>query len=206
MKKQIIATAAVALTATAAFAPAAQADDMPTLGDTVVELASAGFDSDQNNFSIVSNALVATDSEGDFLFPVLVDAAFNNPNLTVFLPTDKAFRILVDDLLDVSIKDEAELFNAIVANVGIPRIGEILAYHVIAGVQADAEFVLGQGDGAELGTVNGNDITLDFNGKKPQVRLADIAGPGRDPIVRGFDVDLGINAVGHVIDRVLIPG
>lgn len=197
MKKHIIAAAAIALGVTATIAPAAQADE-PTLA-AILTADGDRFDRNQNDFDLVTEALIATNSING-----LVDAASAPGEYTVFLPTDKAFRILVEDLLGVSIKDEETLFNAIVATVGAPGVSDILLYHVVP-LEADSGTVLALGDGFEVPTLLGESFELDFKGKKPQIRLVDDGGPGRDPIVRTFDIQAS-NGVAHAIDRVLIPG
>jgi uncharacterized surface protein with fasciclin (FAS1) repeats len=203
MKKKILAAAAIALGATAAIAPTAQADGH-TLADALLA-DERGFDSNQNDFDIVTEALLAADADGNLLFPGLVAAAADeDAALTVFLPTDKAFRILVEDLGLGSIKDEEALFNAIVATVGVDRVGQILAYH-IAPLVAPSSVVVSLPEGFEVPTVEGSPIVLEFKGNKPQIRLIDEAGPGRDPIVRIPDAVEADNGVAHVIDRVLIP-
>ena len=203
MKKQFIAAAAIALGATSLMGASAQADGH-TLADALLA-DERGFDDNQNDFDIVTEALLAQDADGSYLFPGLVAAATDSEaTLTVFLPTDKAFRILVEDLGLGSIKDEEALFGAIVATVGVDRVGQILAYHIVP-IIATSEDVLDLGNGAQVPTVEGSTFTLDFKGKKPQIRLADEAGPGRDPIVRTVDAVEADNGVAHVIDRVLIP-
>ena len=204
MKKKILAAAAIAVGATAAVAPTAQAETF-TLADALL-LDDRGFDSNQNDFDIVTEALLAEDEDENLLFPGLAAAASDpTATLTVFLPTDKAFRILVEDLGLGSIKDEEALFNAIVATVGVDRVGQILSYH-IAPVVADADTVVNLlGDGFAVPTVEGSTFELEFKGMKPQIRLVDEAGPGRDPIVRIPDAVEADNGVAHVIDRVLIP-
>lgn len=204
MKKQFIAAAAIALGASAVIAPAAQADEGMTLADILLADSAGdidGFDSNQNDFDLVTEALLATDG----LNGLATAAGTDGANVTVFLPTDKAFRILVDDLLGVSIDDEAELFAAIVDVVGVDTVSAILQYHVVPLV-ADSTTVLGLGDGATVPTLlDGATFELDFKGRRPQIRLVDDGGPGRDPKVTAVDIR-ATNGVAHVIDRVLIPG
>ena len=80
MSRNIFASAAIAL-AVAFAAPVAQADSLAEI------LLSDGdmFDNNQNDFDIVTEAVLATG----------LGAAANEMELTAFLPTDKAFRILV---------------------------------------------------------------------------------------------------------------
>ncbi len=201
MKKQFIAAAAIALGATSIMGASAQAED-PTLAEILLSDSAGdtdGFDTNQNDFDIVTQALLATDG----LNGLASAASDPEAELTVFLPTDKAFRILVEDLGLGSIKDESDLFNAIVTTVGAPAVSDILKYHV----------VLGAADSSVVATLGGVDVPtlledatfqVQFKGKK-QIRLIDAGGPGRDPIVRAVDIE-GSNGVAHVIDRVLIPG
>ena len=206
MKKQLIAAAAVITGLTLAVAPAAQADDhQPTLADILLSDSAGddadGFDSNQDDFDIVTQALLATNG----LNGLATAAGTAGADVTVFLPTDKAFRITVEDLLGVSIKDESELFDAIVATLGVDTVSAVLQYHVVPLV-ADSATVLSLGDGFEVPTLLADaTFTLDFKGRQPQIRLVDDGGPGRDPIVRAVDIRAS-NGVAHVIDRVLIPG
>lgn len=204
MKKQFIAAAAIALGATSIMGASAQAED-PTLAEILLSDSAGdtdGFDTNQNDFDIVTQALLATDG----LNGLASAASDPEAELTVFLPTDKAFRILVEDLLGVSIKDEAALFAALADNngpVGVDTVSAVLQYHVVDGLAADSSIVATLG-GVDVETVLGETFQVQFKGKK-QIRLVDDGGPGRDPIVRAVDIE-GSNGVAHVIDRVLIPG
>lgn len=202
MKKQIIAAAAIALGATSILGASAQADGPMTLAEILLSDSADdvdGFDTNQNDFDIVTQALLATNG----LNGLATAASDPDAELTVFLPTDKAFRILVEDLGLGSIKDESDLFDAIVATVGAPAVSDILKYHVVGGV-ADSSVVATLG-GVDVPTLlDGATFQVQFKGKK-QIRLVDAGGPGRDPIVRAVDI-MGSNGVAHVIDRVLIPG
>ena len=187
MSKKLFVSAAIALSL-AFTVPVAQADSLADI------LLSDGneFDSNQNDFDIVTEAVLATGLGG----------AADTMELTAFLPTDKAFRILVEDLYGLSIKDEEALFNAIVTTLGPETVTDILLYHLVPGTYLASD-VVSAGNGAMIPTLLGQDLTLDFRGKY-QIRLADGDDSLRDPIVRQTDI-VADNGVAHVIDRVLVP-
>ena len=184
--KQLIAT--LTMTLALAFANSLQAQ---TLADILLSDGDQ-FDTDQTDFDIVTEAVLATGLGG----------AAGSLELTAFLPTDKAFRILVEDLYGISIKDEEALFNAIVDTLGVDTVTDVLLYHLVPGTFEAAD-VIALGDGFEVPTLLGPTFTLDFRGRG-QIRLADNEPSLRDPIVRGTDI-IATNGVAHVIDRVLLP-
>ena len=187
MSKNIFASAAIAL-ALAFTAPVAEAASLADI------LLSDGdeFDRNQNDFDIVTQAVLATG----------LGPAAETMELTAFLPTDKAFRILVEDLYGLSIKNEEALFNAIVATLGVETVTDVLLYHLVPGTFLASD-VVNAGSGAMIPTLLGPDLTLDFRGKY-QIRLVDGDDSLRDPIVRQTDI-IADNGVAHVIDRVLLP-
>lgn len=166
----------------------------PTLGGILLSDGNM-FDSDQNDFDIVTQAVLA--------FPGLAGAATNPAaTLTVFLPTDKAFRILVEDLYGESIKNESDLFDFLVTELTLPVIEAVLEYHIIGEIYT-ADDLVTEGDGFELSPLlEDSSLEVDFRGK--QLRLIDNEPSLRDPIVRVVDIH-GSNGVAHVIDRVLLP-
>jgi uncharacterized surface protein with fasciclin (FAS1) repeats len=192
MKKKLTAALATAIAATVALAPSAQADEGMTLAEILLSDGDQ-FDANQNDFDIVTEAVIATGLAG----------AAGTLELTAFLPTDKAFRILVEDLYGVSIKDEAALFGAIVAALGVDTVRNVLYYHLVGGTVLAAD-VVAAGDGAMVPTLlPGASLEIDFKGKG-QIRLIDAATSLRDPIIRATDI-VASNGVAHVIDRVLVP-
>lgn len=192
MKK--LYTAVIAFGLILSLAPAAQADTPPTLAEILLADGDL-FDRNQNDFDIVTQAILAC---SDLAGP----ASDPDASLTAFLPTDKAFRILVDDLYGVSIKDEAELFGAIASALGCDTIESILLYHIAPGTFFATD-VVAAGDGAAVPTLLGQSLELDFKGKG-QIRLVDATDSLRDPIIRATDIEAS-NGVAHVIDRVLVP-
>lgn len=204
MKRTIIGAAlAVAALATAIPATAASAESAnrgkPTLAEILLADArwddAAGFDKIPFDFDIVTQALL--------LFPDLVAAASDpNSDLTVFLPTDSAFRSLVKSLTGTAPRAEADVFNA-VAGLGVDTVKAVLTYHIIAGA-IDYKTAL-QADGAVLTTLNGASLTVDVKGRWfKSIDLIDNDPDLTDPTIV-FPNIRASNGIAHAIDRVLLP-
>jgi uncharacterized surface protein with fasciclin (FAS1) repeats len=120
----VAASAALAAAAVAAPASAARPDwskksDM-SIVETAVGISSlAGFDSNDNDFDILIQALLATG---------VVDV-FDGTDYTVFAPTDGAFKSTL------GAGTEQEAFDAAVAALGVDGVADVLAYHVTDGVR-----------------------------------------------------------------------
>ena len=155
-----------------------------------------GFDSNPNDFDIVTQAIL--------LFPDLVQAASNPGDYTVFLPTDYAFRRLVRDLTGKTVRKESDVFAAVAA-LGTDTVKGVLSYHIIAGARIDYKTALAS-DGAELTTLNGAKITVDVRGHGfKSVVLMDGNAALRDPRVIIPNI-VASNGIAHGINRVLMPG
>jgi uncharacterized surface protein with fasciclin (FAS1) repeats len=81
-----------------------------------------------------------------------------------------------------------------------PALGTVLGYHVVAGLEADAAFVIENLDGADVSMLAGGDVTVNI--VDGGVVLTDALG--RDINVIRTDL-FGTNGVVHVIDGVLLP-
>ncbi len=202
MKRTFLAVLGLGLTAALAVpavAPASAATK-PTLAQILLsdskKDAKNGFDSNPNDFDIVTQALL--------LFPDLTAAASDpKANLTVFLPTDFAFRQLVRDLTGKTVYKESEIFKA-VAGLGVDTVKAVLMYHIIGGARIDYATAL-KADGASLTTLGGGTITVDVQGKVfKRVVLVDKDPDLRDPKVIIANIRAA-NGIAHVIDRVLLP-
>jgi uncharacterized surface protein with fasciclin (FAS1) repeats len=158
----------------------------------------SGFDKNWKDFDIVTQAVL--------LYPDLV-AAVSNPDLklTVFLPTDAAFRKLVQDLTGQRRRSESEVFAA-VAGLGLDTVKTVLTYHIIAGSAIDYDTAR-QSDGAVLTTLQGGTLTVDVRGDWCRsVRLIDNDLDARDAMVVSPNVGgEALNGFAHGIDRVLRP-
>ena len=196
--RTMLAVLGIGLT-TAMVAPtvASAAPAKPTLAQILLSDSKKddknGFDSNPNDFDIVTQALL--------LFPDLVTAASSPGKLTVFLPTDFAFRRLVRDLTGKTVLKESDVFKA-VASLGTDTVKAVLTYHIVAGAKINYLAAL-KSNGASLTTLNGATIKVHVkHGWK--VYLEDKATNLLDPKVIVADVQAS-NGIAHVIDRVLLP-
>jgi len=160
------------------------------------------FDSNKNNFDIVTAAVLAVlKAKPASAVKVLTEGG---SAVTAFIPTDRAFFTLVRGLTGKTPKTEAAAFAA-VAGLGIPAVEEILLYHVVPGDAILSPAAL-KANGVTLKTalagktikvgVRGTRITLtDYNKK--------LANPS--VILTGVDINKGNKQIAHAINYVLIP-
>ncbi len=194
----------------------ASAQDAPTLAEVLLSDADSdnadGFDHNSRDYDIVTQAVLA--------FPDLTAAAADpEQTLTVFLPADYAFWFLARDLGARGLRTEAEVFTWLVENVGLDTIKAVLQYHIVPGAAIPFSAAV-QADGAELGTLLGEDATIGVdafafpakfsrfapNAPAGFVRLIDADTDDRNPWV--VDPDIGgeaANGYAHGISRVLRP-
>ncbi|EYR65009.1 hypothetical protein N866_19630 [Actinotalea ferrariae CF5-4] len=198
-----IAAGAVAAGSTVALAPVASAaGHAPTSLAEVLLADGDDFDSDWNDFDIVTQAVVAvaTGVEGTPV-TVLLDG---DVALTAFIPTDRAFRALVQDLSGQKLDSEADVFAAVAA-LGLPAVEQVLLDHVVLGATVTSAVAV-TADGAELGTAGGDTLVVDV--RRPNARqtfLLDGAG-ARDAHLSPshLDINLGNPQVAHGISEVLL--
>lgn len=155
-----------------------------------------GFDHRWWDFDIVTQAVL--------LFPDLVEAASNpDAELTVFLPNDNAFRILVHDLTGVRPDTEAEVFAA-VASLGLDTVQTVLTYHIVgAKISYDAALT---SDGAAVPTLLGPTVEVDVKNHGAFVKLIDNDPSDGDPRIVWPDIGKeALNGWAHGINRVLRP-
>ncbi|MCM5571895.1 fasciclin domain-containing protein [Burkholderiaceae bacterium FT117] len=145
---------------------------------TVVDTAIAASTSASPEFTILVEALLASDPSADLVNLLSGDGPF-----TVFAPTDAAFAALLTEL-GVS---KAELL----ADTAL--LTEVLKYHVVPGRVLKAEVPVGtpiataQGQSFE---VNGSQQIIDARGRSSGIAATDV---------------LARNGVIHVIDTVILP-
>lgn len=157
-----------------------------------------GFDRRFWDYDIVTQAVL--------LFPDLVEAASDpDGDLTVFLPTDLAFRRLVYEITGDWVRAESDVFDA-VASLGVDTVRDVLTYHIVpASISYRAAL---KSDGAVLGTLLADaELTVDVRGRWwRSVQLVDLDTDDRDAVV--VRPNLGgaaSNGFAHGINRVLRP-
>ena len=209
MKRRVsaaLAASALALTTVPAMAPAANAK---AIGEDSLAglLTSDGntFDKNKNDFDIVTEAALAiVGAKPDSPVALLADGT---QRLTVFAPTDQAFRLLVKDLTGKTIKSEKKIFEALVDLAGVDTIETVLLYHVVPGKTLTSPKVL-KADGAKLTTAQGGKVKVQVKMKpRLSITLKDRDRNDRDPkvVLKALDLNKGNKQVAHGIDRVLRP-
>lgn len=208
MKHRIAAAAvAVLATSTAVAGAPAQAADAPAKaakpGTTSLAevLAADGTKLDKNgkDFDLTEAAVLAVlDAKPGSPVRLLTQGG---KRATAFIPTDKAFRLLVKDLKGFAPKTEAKTLKQ-VAKLGVDTIETVLLYHVVAGKTLTSDKVLAA-EGSKVATAQGGSIKVHVI--KGEVTLLDADKDDRNPRVVVLDINKGNKQVGHAIDRVLRP-
>ncbi|MBC9732585.1 fasciclin domain-containing protein [Nocardioides marmotae] len=124
-----------------------------------------------------------------------------NKRATAFVPTDRAFQLLVQDLKGFAPKTEAKTLKQ-VAKLGVDTIETVLLYHVVAGKTLTSDKVLAA-EGQKVATAQGGSIKVHVI--KGKVTLLDADKDDRNPRVVVLDINKGNKQVAHAIDRVLRP-
>lgn len=156
------------------------------------------FDNNSKDFDIVTEAVLAVlATDPNSPVKVLTDGTVA---LTVFAPTDDAFRALVKDLTGKNIRSEKKVFGA-VAGLGIKTVEDVLLFHVVLGTITSKQAL--RSNGANLKDPLGRPFLVDVRGGK--ITLKDANPSLKDPMVIAVDVNKGNMQIAHAIDRVLIP-
>ena len=202
----LLATSALALTA---FSAAAPASAQVARGDDSLAgvLTSDGnkFDKNADDFDILTEAALAViAAKPDSPVALLADGG---QRLTVFAPTDEAFRQLAKDLTGKTIKSEKKIFESLVALAGVDTIETVLLYHVVPGKTLTSKKVL-KANGAKLMTAAGETVKVKVRTKGGvSVTLKDKDKNAQDPqaVLDALDINKGNKQIAHAIDRVLRP-
>jgi uncharacterized surface protein with fasciclin (FAS1) repeats len=202
----ILAASALALGAVQAMAPAASAQAAGE--DSLAGLLTSDgnqFDKNKSDFDIVPEAALAVvAAKPDSPVGLLADGS---QRLTVFAPTDQAFRLLAKDLTGKTIKSEKKIFEALVDLAGVDTIETVLLYHVVPGKTLTSNKVL-KANGAKLMTAAGETVKVKVRTKPSvSVTLKDKDKNDQDPqaVLKALDLNKGNKQVAHGIDRVLRP-
>ena len=160
------------------------------------------FDRNWDDFDITEKAVLAVlKAKPDSAVKLLTQGS---KRATVFVPTDRAFRILVGDLTGKRPGTEAKTFKA-VAGLGVDTIEAVLLYHVVAGKTLVSEKVVAA-DGSFVRTAAGTTFKV-VVGHEGVVRIRDkdYNAENAEAIPRLLDINRGNKQVAHGIDRVLRP-
>jgi uncharacterized surface protein with fasciclin (FAS1) repeats len=164
--------------------------------------AKSSFDKNKKNYDVLTAAILAVlKAKPDSAVKVLTDG---NTALTAFIPNDGAFLNLVKALTGKKAKTEAAALKT-VASLGIPKVEQILLYHVVPGDAILSGDAL-KADGASLQTAAaGKVIKVGVKGTK--ITLTDYNKKLKNPVVLLSQVDInkGNKQVAHGIDAVLMP-
>jgi hypothetical protein len=205
MRKRSLAGLAAAVSLTIVLpATSADAANQRTIADVLTADTSRddanGFDNRWWDFDIVTQAVL--------LFPDIAGAASDpDAELTVFAPTDAAFRALVHDLTGEWLGSETDVFGA-VAGLGVDTVKSVLTYHIVpAAISYGAARRAAASGPAALPTLNGVTVSAEFTGGWMRlIRLVDQDPDLRDPVVILPNVRGQLaNGYVHAIDRVLVP-
>jgi uncharacterized surface protein with fasciclin (FAS1) repeats len=127
--------------------------------------------------------------------------------LTAFVPTDRAFRVLVHDLTGQWYAREKRVFDELVAAVGVDAVEQVLLYHVVPGSKINSKAALAS-DGAELTTAQGGTFVVDVvRPAVAKVKLRDNDPDDVDPrlALDRLDLNKGNKQIAHGITQVLRP-
>lgn len=160
----------------------------------------SGFDRNWNDFDIVDNAVKAVlTAKPNSPVKVLADG---KTRVTAFLPTDRAFRLLVKDITGTWVGSEKKVFTT-VASLGIDTVEAVLLYHVVPGSTITYKQAL-RSNGAALTMASGGTVTVKVR-SRVFVKLVDADADDADPYVVKANINKGNKQIAHGIDRVLRP-
>ncbi len=217
-RRLAVAGTAVALAAGAVTvaAPGAQGDQgapgaaaRDGLGNrslaTVLAADGNRFDRNWDDFDIVDRAVrTVLGAKPDSPVKVL---AKGGTTLTAFVPTDRAFRLLVNDLAGRTDRTEKQVFDA-VAGLGVDTVENVLLYHVVPGARVPYRTAL-KSDGAELTTALSGAGPVKVDVRRflfwKYVSLVDADPNDQNPAVNVKNINKGNKQIAHGINRVLRP-
>ena len=194
---------AVAVTAAPAAASAHSAPAGTRSLAAVLTGDTGGFDRNGSDYDILTKAvLTVLQAKPQSPVKVLTDGSVA---LTAFLPDDRAFERLAQDVTGGRrLPSEQQAFTT-VAGLGVDTVENVLLYHVVPGATVDAATAR-RSNGAALTTALGPAITVRVEGGRAcRIRLADADTSDRDPRVVRYDINRGNRQIAHGIDRVLRP-
>ena len=205
--RKLTAAAALAASALAASTLPAASQELPGAVDVVIEVSGAsGFDNNGRDYDILRDALIATG---------LAATVAGLEDVTIFAPTDAAFKRLARDLGWAG-RGEESAFGFLAAATGFESadepgiLADVLLYHVAPGARSVADLSESSGvatllDGAALSFGHNSVIDGDPNDRNARfVEPNDIETSNGTvhtvtQVLRPLDLDAADNAVEMVI-------
>jgi uncharacterized surface protein with fasciclin (FAS1) repeats len=169
---------------------------------TVLSKDGSGFDRNPYDYDILDNAVTAVLTvKPDSAVAVLADGTVP---LTAFLPNDRAFLRLAQDVLGGSYASEQAVFTKLAGALGVATIENVLLYHVVPGATVTYRQAL-KANGASLPTaLEGSSVRVKVR-YRILVQLVDADRNDRNPYVVQPNLNKGNRQIAHGIDRVLRP-
>jgi uncharacterized surface protein with fasciclin (FAS1) repeats len=169
---------------------------------TVLSKDGSGFDRNPYDYDILDNAVTAVlTAKPDSAVAVLADGTVP---LTAFLPNDRAFLRLAQDVLGGSYASEQAVFTKLAGALGVATIENVLLYHVVPGATVTYRQAL-KANGASLPTaLEGSSVRVKVR-YRILVQLVDADRNDRNPYVVQPNLNKGNRQIAHGIDRVLRP-
>lgn len=200
-KKKMVVAAVAATTLAAGLSVPASANTGTTSLATVLNVSAQAYDRNWNDFDILTAAInTVLAAKPNSAVKVLADG---NTELTAFIPTDRAFRLLVLNMSGKVRSTEAGVAKDVVA-LGVDTVEAVLLYHVVLGAPILSSAALASG-GASLTTAQTGKFIVNVAGNSIELVDRDTAINNPRVILTGVDINKGNKQVAHAIDRVLLP-
>lgn len=169
---------------------------------TVLAKDGSGFDRNWNDFDITDNAVAAVlAAKPNSPVAVLADG---DTALTAFLPTDRAFRRLAQDLTGKHYRSEKAVFTDLATTLGVDTIESVLLYHVVPGATITYKQAL-RSNGAVLQTALAGSTVRVKVLRHHRIALVDADRNDTNPVIVRVNINKGNVQIAHGIDRVLRP-
>jgi len=166
-----------------------------------IDISDFKFDSDLSDYDIFKNLLL------DVLASKPKSAAWaladGNVALTAFIPTDRAFRKLVESLTGKYLAKEVNIYNTLLS-LGTTKLEQVLLYHVVIGAPLASGEVLTK-NGEFLTTAQGATIRVALVDTVLRIRDKDTKRENPEVILTRVDQNLGNRQMFHPINGVLLP-
>lgn len=199
-KKMVVAAVAATALAAGISAPASANTGTTSLA-SVLNVSAQAYDRNWADFDILTAAInTVLAAKPNSAVKVLADG---NTELTAFIPTDRAFRLLVLNLTGKVRNTERAVASDVVA-LGVDTVEAVLLYHVVVGPQVLSPAALAAG-GTSLTTAQTGKLIVNVVGTSIELVDKDTAINNPRVILTGVDINKGNKQIAHAIDRVLLP-